>query len=100
VRLVASLPKICEDCGPGDVCDDGSKVTDERKWLPLREAIARTGLSDDTIRRRADEGVIESRWTRPNEPVGRRGQRQYLESSVDAYVRSMESGEGGQPPSD
>jgi excisionase family DNA binding protein len=59
----------------------------EERWLDVSEAADRLGLSKDTVRRRADEGRIRSRWTRP--PRG--GQRQYLESSVEEYRLEMQA---------
>jgi excisionase family DNA binding protein len=66
-------------------------VADDEKWLSLSEAADRLSMSKDTVRRRAEEGLIRSRWTRP--PRG--GQRQYLESSVEAYRIEMEAEAAG-----
>ena len=62
-------------------------------WLSQRQAMAITGLSRDSMRRRADSGEIRARWTQPPGPDGRpRGRRQYEESSVRAYAAAMEGG--------
>lgn len=59
------------------------------KWISVGEAAKRLGLSDDTIRRRCDEGKLRYFWTRP--PDG--GQRRISPASVEAYRREMYGGQ-------
>lgn len=60
-------------------------------WISIAEAAEILGVSQDTVRRRADEGAIASRRTRP----GSGGWRRVSRASVNSYRKAMES--GGEP---
>jgi excisionase family DNA binding protein len=56
-----------------------------RKWLRIGQAAELLGVSDDTVRRRCDEGMLEYFWTKP--PGG--GERRIWEDSVENLRREM-----------
>lgn len=53
--------------------------------MTIGEAAKRLGLSEDTVRRRCDEGALEVSWTRPP----RSGQRRVTVASVERMYREM-----------
>lgn len=55
------------------------------EWISVGEAARRLGLSDDTVRRRCDEGVLHAIWTNP--PNG--GHRRVSVASVEKLHREM-----------
>jgi len=55
------------------------------EWISVGEAARRLGLSDETVRRRCDDGVLRAIWTNP--PNG--GHRRVSAASVEALRQQM-----------
>ena len=52
------------------------------EWLTPRQAAALIGVTADTVRKWANDGILPSQRTRPG------GHRRFLRSDVDALVSS------------
>jgi excisionase family DNA binding protein len=60
-------------------------VTEPPAVMTIGEAARRLGLSEDTVRRRCDEGALTVSWTRPP----RSGQRRVTVESVERMYHEM-----------
>jgi len=64
---------------------DRGQVTEPPAVMSVSEAARRLGVSEDTVRRRCDEGALTASWTRPP----RSGQRRVTVESVERLYREM-----------
>lgn len=57
------------------------------EWISIGEAASHLGVSEDTARRRADDGELGPlRWTKPPG----KGQRRVTLSGVETYLKRMQ----------